>query len=290
MNGSGITYFGLSAVPSNSNPFDGLIDQLSVSYYVKNSSEILDEATLLCRYSFETDNINADSGPNNIPADSEDVYPSLPNYLLFNSTDSYFQSSGFTLLMSNMYEFTIAFWIRPIIMESDNPKSAIAIMQLATKVQLVTSEAYVCFLAIDMPNISTDEPYLRYEFGQLNMYAALNQYKVRNNTWTHIGVTYSNGTKITSYINGMEYNYIIDSRFLLLIYNPRITVTIGGNIFDVTTASNASNYETRQCFAQNPPFDYTQMYGEIAYFQVFSRALNNSEFATLVQSETRTSS
>jgi hypothetical protein len=189
-----------------------------------------------------------------------------------------------------MYEFTIAFWIRPIIMESDNPKSAIAIMQLATKVQLVTSEAYVCFLAIDMPNISTDEPYLRYEFGQLNMYAALNQYKVRNNTWTHIGVTYSNGTKITSYINGMEYNYIIDSRFLLLIYNPRITVTIGGNIFDVTTASNASNYETRQCFAQNPPFDYTQMYGEIAYFQVFSRALNNSEFATLVQSETRTSS
>ena len=60
------TYIGVGSVPTLSSPFDGLIDQLSISYYVKNDSEILDEATLLCYYNFETDDINADSGPNNI--------------------------------------------------------------------------------------------------------------------------------------------------------------------------------------------------------------------------------
>ena len=196
------SYIGFGSIHKRRNPFGGLIDQLSISYYVKNDTEILDEATLLCHYNFEDDDINADSGPNNIPAYSESVYKSLStneSYLLFNSTDSYFQSSGFTLLMSKSYEFTFTFWLRPLTIKSDQVESAIAVVQLASKVQQVLSESYVCFLRIYIVNITEDKSSFRLGYGQLNEYANIKGYTVRNNTWIHVGVSYANGTVISIY-------------------------------------------------------------------------------------------
>ena len=115
---------GLNAV-TRAEPFYGLIDRLCITYYVKNDSEILFEASVLCRYKFNTDDINAGSGPSSIRARSQHVYRSLSNNesnILFNSTDSYFQSSGFTLLGSNNYEFSLSFWLRLIIPEATTNK------------------------------------------------------------------------------------------------------------------------------------------------------------------------
>ncbi len=282
------SYTGFGSGPNLSDPFDGLIDQLSISYYVKNDSEILNEATLLCQYNFETDNINADSGSNNIEANSENVYQSLSNNLLFNSTDSYFQSSGFTLLMSKFYEFSIAFWLRPIILQSDKLNSAIAILQFASKVQQVSSESYVCFLSIHITNINTNKPYFRIEFGELNMYTALDWYTVQNNTWIHVGVSYSNGSRFSIYLNGFKQDYLDDNRFSLLLYNPRLAVTIGGNYFDDMITNKSANYESRSCFAQNPQFNFTQMYGELDDLKVFARALTDLEFFDLASSKSKT--
>jgi hypothetical protein len=275
-------------VSSNHYPFDGLIDQLSISYYVRNGSDILDEATLLCQYNFETDDITTDSGPNNIPAYSENVYRSFSNNqnnLLFNSSDSYFQSSGFTLLMSEFYAFTIAFWIRPIIIKSDKLNSGIAILQFASKVQQVSSESYACFLSIFIANITTDKPYFQFTFVQLNMYISLDRHIVENNTWAHIGVSYSNGGQLFFYLNGQYYTYLNDTRFSLLLYNPRLTVTVGGNYFDDMITIKPSNYESRKCFSENPEFNFTQLYGEMDDLKVFARALSNSEITVLARSK-----
>ncbi len=290
-NESRTSYIGLSSASTNPTPFDGLIDQLSISYYVKNDSEILDEATLLCYYNFETDDINADSGPNDIPAYSENVYRSLSNNqnnLLFNSTDSYFQSSGFTLLMSKFYAFSIAFWVRPIILKSDKLNSAIAILQFASQVQQVSSESYVCFLSIHITNITTNKPYFRFEYGQLNMYTALDWYTVQNNTWIHIGVSYSNCSRFSIYLDGVNQDTFEDTRFSLLLYNPRLAITIGGDYFDDMITNKPTNYQSRSCFTHNPQFNFTQMYGEIDGLKVFARALTDLEFATLASSKTKT--
>jgi len=286
------TYIGSGLAPMNRNAFDGLIDQLSISYYVKNDSEILEEATLLCQYNFESDDVNMDSGPNYIQAYSQNVYRSLSNNqsnLLFNSTDSFFQSSGFTFLMSNYYAFTIAFWFRPIILKTNKSNSAMAILQLASRVPSISSESYVCFLSISLVNITTDQPYLQLNYGQLNMYSALNWHTVKNNTWIHIGVSYTNGSQVTFYINGINNLYLQDTRFSLLLYNPRLAVTMGGSYFDDSVTTKPTNYESRKCFAENPQFNYIQMYGEIDNFNVFARALTNSEFAILASTKNITS-
>jgi hypothetical protein len=282
------TYIGSDISSTNRDSFDGLIDQLSISYYAKNDSEILAEATLLCRYNFESDDVNMDSGPNFIPASSQNVSRSISNNqscLLFSSTDSYFQSSGFTFLMSNYYAFSIAFWLRPYMLYTNQSNVAMAILQLATKVQSVSSEVYICFLSIYIVNTTSSQPYFQLGYAALNMYSDFDPYTVENNTWVHVGVSYSNGNDITLYINGINYGYIEDSRFSLLMYNPRLAVTIGGSYFDDSIAVKPTNYESRKCFAQNPQYHYIPMYGEIDSFNVFARALTDSEFESLASTK-----
>ncbi|CAF1184939.1 unnamed protein product [Rotaria sordida] len=116
------TYIGLDAV-TNALPFYGLIDQLSVLYAVKNVSVILYEATVVCRYRFDNDDINVGWGPNNIRARSQHVYRLYSNNkstLLFNDSDSYFQSTGFTLMNSNDYAYSLTFWLRLMYGEIDD--------------------------------------------------------------------------------------------------------------------------------------------------------------------------
>jgi hypothetical protein len=279
------TYIG--SMPMNRDTFDGLIDQLSISYYAKNDSEILIEATLLCQYNFDSD-VNMDSGPNFIPAYSQNVSRSISNNqsnLLFNSTDSYFQSSGFTFLMSNYYAFSIAFWLRPIMLQTNQSNSAMAILQLASRVQSVSSESYVCFLSIYIVNTTSSQPYFQLGYGELNMYSDFSPYTVKNNTWIHVGVSYANGNQITFYLNGINHDSITDTRFSLLLYNPRLAVTIGGSYFDDTVTIKPTNYESRKCFAETPQFNYTQMYGEIDSLNIFARTLADSEFAILARTK-----
>jgi hypothetical protein len=183
--------------------------------------------------------------------------------------------------MSKIYEFSIVFWIRPIILKSATPNSAIAILQFASSVQQVSSESYACFLTISLVNITIDQPYFRLDYGELNMYTPLNWAIVENNTWIHFGVSYKNGSQLTFYLNGRNNGYIRDSRFSLLLYNPRLAVTVGGNYFDDTITTKPTNYQSRECFVDNPQFNYTQFYGEIDDLRVYARALTDSEFEIL---------
>jgi hypothetical protein len=121
------------------------------------------------------------------------------------------------------------------------------------------------------------------------MYSALKWHTVKNNTWIHIGVSYTNGSQVIFYINGIKNLYIQDTRFSLLLYNPRLAVTMGGSYFDDSVTTKPANYESRKCFAENPQFNYIQMYGEIDNFNVFARALTNSEFAILASTKNITS-
>jgi len=174
-------------------------------------------------------------------------------------------------------------------MKSDKLNSAIAILQFASKVEQISLESYVCFLSLYIANITDGKPYFEFTYGQLNMYWDLTNSTLKNNTWTHVGISYSNGSLFSVHLDGNFYDSFDDTRFSLLLYNPRLAITVGGAYFDDATTIKPTNYESRKCFSENPQFNYTQMYGEIDDLQVFARALTDLEFAILASSKNKTS-
>ncbi|CAF3707040.1 unnamed protein product [Rotaria sp. Silwood1] len=114
------------------------INQTQLSYIGLNSVTRADYFYGL----IDHDKIHYDSGPNNIPGLSQDVYRLVSDNdstLLLNTSESFFQSLGFTLLASNEYEFSIAFWLRLIITPSNKTNSAIAILQLSSLIEGLSS-------------------------------------------------------------------------------------------------------------------------------------------------------
>jgi hypothetical protein len=105
------------------NPYNGLIDDLAISYRIKNRMDILNEATLVVQYTFDGNSENNDSLFNDISANAiratgMDVTSVIGSRLtghstlyLYDPTVSYFQSSGFALLVTFNYTYSYAFWL-----------------------------------------------------------------------------------------------------------------------------------------------------------------------------------
>ncbi len=105
------------------NPYNGLIDQLSIAYLVKSREDVLDEATLVFYYTFEDDGEKNDSlfndrSANNIRANGTHLKRVIGGRLegqsslsLYDPAFSYFQSSGFVLLVTYNFTYSYAFWL-----------------------------------------------------------------------------------------------------------------------------------------------------------------------------------
>lgn len=269
-------------VTQNPRTFNGMIDQLSIAYYIKNASEILDEATFLCSYTFEDENVTRDSGPQNIPAKSENVHRLLSNNqtsLLINSTTSYFQFSGMTILKSNGFEYSIAFWLRLSFGISNQSNTAVAILQFTSKVNDSITSDYRCIATL---HIDVENRTMTYYIPHIYQMLRNEKHKLENNTWTHIGISYENTHVIQMYINGKSTVNFTDSRFgSLLTGNPRVAITFGAIYLRNTNTTKSDNYPSMKCFAEVPVLNYTQMNGEIDDVKFFSRTLTSSEFASL---------
>jgi hypothetical protein len=97
----------------------GLIENLIFVSYIKNASELLDEATLVAYYSFDGSYI--DSGPNKINnitsvSTTFDLNGRFNQALRINSQNlSYFQTTGFYYLGQTNYPYSFSFWVYPFI-------------------------------------------------------------------------------------------------------------------------------------------------------------------------------
>ncbi|CAF3749196.1 unnamed protein product [Rotaria sp. Silwood1] len=261
INQTQLSYIGLNSV-TRADYFYGLIDQLNVIYFVKSHTEIQYEATILFFYNFNSDKIHYDSGPNNIPGLSQDVYRLVSDNdstLLLNTSESFFQSLGFTLLASNEYEFSIAFWLRLIITPSNKTNSAIAILQLSSLIEGLSSCTYSCAFSLHVyPNNE-------------------------NNRWIHLGVAYDSPEIYRFYVNEKLVHIDINRRYSSIITaNSCFSVSIGGVYLNNSMLIKPANYEQMKCFSGIPVFNYTKMYGEIDDFTFHARVLEDLEFVALV--------
>ncbi|CAF1484618.1 unnamed protein product, partial [Adineta steineri] len=95
-------------------PFNGYIDQVSLTMRAKSASEILDDATLTTWHSFDIIPLQ-DSGPLGLIVTTNDVTliaGRVNQALNFNSTSSYYQIQSFVLLGTSNHAYSIALWVK----------------------------------------------------------------------------------------------------------------------------------------------------------------------------------
>lgn len=239
---------------------------MTVSSVSKSSCEILDIATLVAYFTFDTALFLVDSGPNALQATTSST-SSLANgriaqAITFNgSSSSYYQVNGFTALGITNRPFSISLWIRPlslsgvIVHVSANATGGdggwcLPFLAFATNgsliAQISNSNGVISVLAV---NVS-----------------------MATSAWSHIVQTWSSTNGLRLYIN----NILVASRLTLAITyigsSTKNFVTLGSSRNGVNTC-NSTAVDLLSSFA-----------GDMDDFRVYSRELSASDVCTLYRS------
>jgi hypothetical protein len=154
-------------VLQTTNYFNGYIDNVNVTTRAKSSAEVLNDASLIARYSFDLPSPYLDNGPNGLNGTLVNTITTIGRVnqaLYFTGSSSYFQAYGFYQAGYGVYvnkPFSISMWINP----------------LSTAAGQLTAQTYG-FPTIFGPYIMT-------------------------NTWTHFSWTYSQTNGYSLYVNGV---------------------------------------------------------------------------------------
>jgi hypothetical protein len=246
----GVTY----VTPSGSNFFNGYLDQMRFSLRAKNSTEILNDASLVVYYSFDGGSVY-DNGPNGINATQTGTVTTVSGRVnqavhLNSSSDSYISPSyrAFYMMGVSNKPFTIALWVQP----TDT-------LAASTIVFVSSSPSGWC-----VGYITTQSN------GQIivNLWNGASTGSVLGpilslDTWTHIGYTYSYTNGIQLYINGTLYS--TSGTFSCSGSGTPNYVTIGSNL--------GQNY----C----APFYYGFFNGAVDEFYLYCRELTAAEIWAL---------
>ncbi|CAF1497964.1 unnamed protein product [Adineta steineri] len=238
----------ISWYPTN----DGLIDELIFVSRVKNSSEILDEATLVAYYTF--DNTFNDSGPNNINNINSTSTKFDPNgqfnqALFFaSSTYSYFQTTGFYYLGQSSYSYSFSLWIYPTVIGG-------------TILQVSCSNGW-CTPMIGF----NQKSYLTVQtLGKNGIYtASYTASTLSLNQWTHISMTYSNTNGIRLYVSGN-----------LQGSNNNYNDYAASGTMNTITMGNSAQWD--KCTSDDTGIIQSQFQGKIDELKIYSRELSKTE-------------
>jgi hypothetical protein len=232
--------------------FDGLIDQLSLVGWVKNASEILDDATLVAWYSFDNNSPN-DSGPNGINGTCNGTIFDN-NTILFNKTKSFFQSTGFVLLGINNHSYSFSIWINPF------QTNQTTILQ---GYQNTSANDKWCLSFLGFNSHGQIQAQSRSNTGFINVIGSM----ISTYVWTHIVQTYSSINGVSLYINGSLFNKSSSNVY----HSSQSPLTLRlGNILDDINGT---------CF--NASIQGAQYTGWMDEFRVYSRELTANDVKTL---------
>ena len=239
--------------------FNGYIDQLQILFSrAKTSAEILDDATLVARYSMDCISFPGwDSGPNQITATANALYSGdggrVGQSFLYNNSAAYFQASGFILLGQAYRPYSFALWVRPIISVT-NGGTILHVSQytngLGWCVPFIGLSALGQIIGIGWNGASAVQvtgPVLT--IGQ----------------WIHVVESYSQTNGLRLYINGVLYAQ--SSPYVFASSTVPMTVTLGQSLSGTNCARGTivpGNYQ-----------------GEIDEFSVYSRELSQADITAL---------
>ncbi|CAF0812951.1 unnamed protein product [Rotaria sordida] len=209
-----ITTIGATFQLGKATGFNGYIDNVRFEARTKNSTEILDDATLHVYYSFDDGSLT-DNGPNGINGTASGRLSSTTGRvnqgLQFNSGFYiYYSYNPFYFLGISGYPFSIALWVKPT--GSYRQQTLVFVDKLndwCANLLVITSSGHLVAIGWNDATVAANGPILRL------------------NIWTHVGYTYSTTNGIRLYINGRQYKTTGSFRFVNSGVPMRII--LGGN-------------------------------------------------------------
>ena len=242
--------------------FTGNIDQVSLITRAKTATEILNDASLVCYYSFDSSPY-VDSGPSGlngltVNATTASGKGRINDAIAFISASSYFVVGGLTRLGIIGRSYSIAIWIKPASITGGtiihisrcnyacSPNWCLAFVGLTSTGQI----------AIQSWNtVVTSGSYL----------ASLTGPVLSTNVWTHVVQTYSQANGMRLYVNGVLSNQT--TAFTYSASNTPVYLYLG-------------SYPIPACVGFNV-ISMGQYYGLADELRVFSREITAAEVYAL---------
>ncbi|CAF1067597.1 unnamed protein product [Adineta steineri] len=219
------------------NRYNGLIDQLSIAYRVKNRVDILDEATLVICYRFEGDIANNDSllndsSANCIRAQGANLSRVVGSrrtgqgtLLLNDSSLSYFQSSGFALLYTHNYTYSYALWI-----SISNASPNLTLLHITMNDEISSSNSIstcLAMLIIDkIDPLNNTMQLSMYTYGPQGQNLIKSNVMMQQSTWYHIAVI-STTNNFDLNLNAVLVGSLNTSNTFQINNEQRLSLTIG---------------------------------------------------------------
>jgi hypothetical protein len=191
---SGAIFIGASNISSSF--YNGYIDDLKVTTMAKSATDLLDDATLVAYFSFDSSTLTSDSGPNKISGYVQNVGAITGKggqALSFSGAASYFQAYAFYQLSIANKEYSIALWI--------NPNSPNGTLIQKTRTQFTTTGSCSIFMAFS----ALGQIIFAIPTGSATLTQQIVGPFISSGQWTHLGYTYSQTNGVTMYINGVKY-------------------------------------------------------------------------------------
>jgi hypothetical protein len=234
------------------------MDQMTVSNRVKSASEVLETATLVAYFTFDTGLFLIDSGPNSLRATTQSTTSiSSGRYsqaITFNgSNSSYYQISDFTALGTSNKPISISLWIRPT-----------SLLGIVVDVSSLAGGNGWCmpFLGFSLNGSLIAQIYN----GSAPVSIGDPTRSVSTSVWSYVVQTWSSTNGLRLYIN----NVLVASHFC--------STYVASNMPNFVTLANGFNATGTCDTGQITSSPYK---GDIDDFRVYSRELSAADVFTL---------
>ncbi len=234
---------------------------MTVSNRVKSACEVLEIATLVAHFTFDTGSFLADSGPNSLTATTQSTSSvSSGRYsqaIHFNgSTSSYYQISDITAMGISNQAFSISLWIRPT-----------SLLGIVLHVSALSSgvNAY----CLRFLGFTTNGVFVAQIFNGSGYPSVLDPANsIAISVWSHIVQTWSSTNGLRLYIN----NVLVASRL-----NSATIFSSSSAPLYLTLANGLSG----AIICDSGPIDHSPYNGDMDDFRVYSRELSADDVCTL---------
>jgi hypothetical protein len=248
------------------NFFQGYIDQMSLVDNCKTATQILDDATHVVYYKFDTSSgLTSDSGPliiNGVGVGvSLSTSPAKANQsLYFPSGTNYFQFQGLTSFGNHGWSYSISLWIYPL------SSSGGTIIQASGGYG--TDGVGTTGWCIPMLGFSSSGVLYAQSTNSSSTAVVLMGPTIVLSSWTYVAITYSTTNGLRLYINSILQNST--AAFTFISSGSPNTITLGNGL------SGANSIYCPQGLIIS-----TQYQGYIDSFNLYSRELSTTDITSL---------